>query len=112
MTLAELRTKEVIDVHDGKRLGRVMDIEFCTADSRVTALVVPASGTMRFWDPPTAAAPAVRTAPTGNRRPDVRMRPTSPAKARGPGALLFMHKSIIMAVPNQPTGKGREQWTF
>ena len=34
MTLAELRTKEVIDVHDGKRLGRV--------DSRVTALVVPA----------------------------------------------------------------------
>lgn len=40
MTLAELRTKEVIDVHDGKRLGRVMDIEFCTADSRVTALVV------------------------------------------------------------------------
>ena len=42
MTLAELRTKEVIDVHDGKRLGRVMDIEFCTADSRVTALVVPA----------------------------------------------------------------------
>ena len=33
MTLAELRTKEVIDVHDGKRLGRVMDIEFCTADS-------------------------------------------------------------------------------
>ena len=42
MTLVELRTKEVIDVHDGKRLGRVMDIEFCTADSRVTALVVPA----------------------------------------------------------------------
>ena len=42
VTLAELRTKEVIDVHDGKRLGRVMDIEFCTADSRVTALVVPA----------------------------------------------------------------------
>ena len=42
VTLAELRTKEVIDVQDGKRLGRVMDIEFCTADSRVTALVVPA----------------------------------------------------------------------
>lgn len=42
MTLSELRQKEVIDVHDGKRLGRVMDLEFCTADSRVTALVVPA----------------------------------------------------------------------
>ena len=42
MTLSELRTKEVIDVHDGKRLGRVMDIEFCAESSRVTALVVPA----------------------------------------------------------------------
>lgn len=42
MTLSELRTKEVIDVHDGKRLGKVMDLEFCTADSRITALVVPA----------------------------------------------------------------------
>lgn len=42
MTLAELRTKEVINIRDGKRLGRVMDIEFCVVDSRVTALVVPA----------------------------------------------------------------------
>ncbi|MEG0742895.1 MAG: YlmC/YmxH family sporulation protein [Clostridia bacterium] len=42
MTLSELRTKEVIDVRDGKRLGRVMDLEFCVVDSRVTALVVPA----------------------------------------------------------------------
>ncbi len=42
MTLSELRTKEVIDVQDGKRLGRVMDLEFCASDSRITALVVPA----------------------------------------------------------------------
>ena len=42
MTLSELRTKEVIDVHDGRRLGRVMDLEFCTQSARVTALVVPA----------------------------------------------------------------------
>ncbi len=42
MTLSELRTKEVIDVKDGKRLGRVMDLEFCPSDSRITALVVPA----------------------------------------------------------------------
>ena len=42
MTLSELRTKEVIDVQDGKRLGRVMDLEFCPSDSRITALVVPA----------------------------------------------------------------------
>lgn len=42
MTLAELRTKEVIDIHSGKRLGKVMDLEFCTEDSRITAIVVPA----------------------------------------------------------------------
>lgn len=42
MTLSELRTKEVIDVHDGRRLGRVMDLEFCPQSARVTALVVPA----------------------------------------------------------------------
>lgn len=42
MTLSELRTKEVIDVQDGKRLGRVMDLEFCERTSRITALVVPA----------------------------------------------------------------------
>ena len=41
MTLSELRTKEVIDIHDGKRLGNVMDIEFCETSARVTALVVP-----------------------------------------------------------------------
>lgn len=42
MTLAELRTKDVINVNDGRKLGRVMDIEFCVVDSRITALVVPA----------------------------------------------------------------------
>ena len=42
MTLAELRTKEIIDVHSGKKQGKVMDIEFCAADARVTALVAPA----------------------------------------------------------------------
>ena len=47
MTLSELRTKEVIDVQDGRRLGRVMDLEFCAEDSRVTALVVPAETS--FW---------------------------------------------------------------
>ena len=45
MTLSELRTKEVIDVHDGKRLGRVMDLEFCPQSAKVTALVVPAETT-------------------------------------------------------------------
>ena len=47
MTLSELRTKELIEVEDGKRLGRVMDLEFCVSDSRITALVVPSETT--FW---------------------------------------------------------------
>lgn len=42
MTLSELRTKEVVNVEDGRRLGKVMDLEFCVATSQVTALVVPA----------------------------------------------------------------------
>ena len=45
MTLSELRTKEVIDVQDGRRLGRVMDLEFCPQTSRITALVAPAETT-------------------------------------------------------------------
>jgi len=42
VTLSELKQKEVIDLSDGRRLGRVMDLEFCLKDSRITALVVPA----------------------------------------------------------------------
>ena len=41
MTLAELRLKDVINTQDGRSLGKVIDIEFCLCDGRVTALVVP-----------------------------------------------------------------------
>ena len=41
MSLSELRQKEVINTRDGRSLGRVMDIEFCVCDGRVTAIVVP-----------------------------------------------------------------------
>ncbi len=41
MTLMELRQKAVINTRDGKSLGKVMDIEFCLVDGRVTAIVVP-----------------------------------------------------------------------
>ncbi len=41
MSLSELRQKEVINTRDGRSLGRVMDIEFCICDGRVTAIVVP-----------------------------------------------------------------------
>ncbi len=46
MTLSELRQKDVINTRDGRSLGRVMDIEFCICDGRVTALVVPGSFSM------------------------------------------------------------------
>ncbi len=42
LTLSELREKEVVEVKNGRCLGKVMDLEFCAVDSRITALVVPA----------------------------------------------------------------------
>ena len=41
MSLSELRQTDVINTRDGRSLGKVMDIEFCVLDGRVTALVVP-----------------------------------------------------------------------
>ena len=41
MTLADLHQKDVINTRDGRSLGKVIDIEFCLCDGRVTALVVP-----------------------------------------------------------------------
>lgn len=43
MTLSDLKQKEVINVRDGRSLGRVMDIEFCVCaqSAAVTAIVVP-----------------------------------------------------------------------
>lgn len=43
MTLSDLRQKDVINTRDGRSLGRVMDLEFCLCDGRVTAIVVPGS---------------------------------------------------------------------
>ena len=41
MSLSELRTKDVVNVDTGKKLGKVMDIEFSACDGRVQAIVVP-----------------------------------------------------------------------
>ena len=41
MSLSELRTKDVVNTLDGKRLGKVMDIEFDECSGHVEALVVP-----------------------------------------------------------------------
>lgn len=41
MSLSELRTKDVVNTIDGKRLGKVMDIEFDAHTGTVEAIVVP-----------------------------------------------------------------------
>ena len=41
MSLSDLRAKDVVNVLDGRRMGKVMDIEFDERDGRVEALVVP-----------------------------------------------------------------------
>ena len=41
MSLYELRRKDVINTRDGQCLGKVIDLEFCAHDGRITALVVP-----------------------------------------------------------------------
>ena len=42
MSLSELQDKDVVNVRDGRVLGRVMDLTFCAQDRRVQAIVVPA----------------------------------------------------------------------
>lgn len=41
-TFCELRTKEVINVVDGKKLGNIIDIVFCAETGKIKGLVVPA----------------------------------------------------------------------
>ncbi len=41
MSLSELKTKEVVNVCNGKSLGKVMDIEFTVETGQIEAIVVP-----------------------------------------------------------------------
>ena len=41
LSFSYLRTKEVVNVVDGKRLGRVCDIVFCYPENRVVGIVAP-----------------------------------------------------------------------
>lgn len=41
MSLSELKLKDVVNVDTGKKLGKVMDIEFSACDGCVQAIVVP-----------------------------------------------------------------------
>ena len=42
MSLSELKMKDVVNVETGKKLGKVMDIEFDACTGQVQAIVVPA----------------------------------------------------------------------
>ena len=48
MSFCELRCKTVINVIDGKVLGRVCDIVFSRGTARVLGFVVPGDGAFRF----------------------------------------------------------------
>ncbi|MBQ9943300.1 MAG: YlmC/YmxH family sporulation protein [Clostridia bacterium] len=48
LSLSELRAKDVVNTLDGKRLGKVMDIEFNACTGQVEALVIP--GEFRISD--------------------------------------------------------------
>lgn len=43
-TTEDFREKEVINSADGRRLGFISELEFDTADGRITAIVVPGEG--------------------------------------------------------------------
>jgi YlmC/YmxH family sporulation protein len=43
---SDFRTKEVINIRDGRRLGNIVDMEFSLQEGRITAIVVP--GASRF----------------------------------------------------------------
>ena len=43
-----LRTKEVVNVADGRKLGRVSDVAFCYPENRVTGIVAPGGKSFAF----------------------------------------------------------------
>ena len=48
-SFSELRTKEVINTADGRRLGKVCDLVFCYPKNRVLGIVVPVGRGFGFW---------------------------------------------------------------
>ncbi len=41
MSFSELRTKEVVNTQDGKKLGRICDLLFCYPENKIFGFVVP-----------------------------------------------------------------------
>ncbi len=49
MSFSDLRTKEVINTNDGRRLGKVCDIVFCYPENRVIGIVAPGGKGFSIW---------------------------------------------------------------
>lgn len=49
MSFSDLRTKEVINTNDGRRLGKVCDIVFCYPENRVIGIVAPGGKGLSIW---------------------------------------------------------------
>lgn len=49
ITFLELRCKEVINVIDGKKLGRIIDVLFDTRQSKICGLIVPGDRSFNFF---------------------------------------------------------------
>lgn len=47
LTFSELRSKEVVNMQDGRKLGRACDLVICYPDNRWVGIVVPGSGFFR-----------------------------------------------------------------
>jgi YlmC/YmxH family sporulation protein len=43
MSFSEIRTKEVVNTADGRKLGKVCDVVFCFPENRLLGFVVPGS---------------------------------------------------------------------
>ena len=48
MSFSELRTKEVVNTGDGRRLGKVCDIVFCYPENRLIGIVAPGGKGFRW----------------------------------------------------------------
>lgn len=48
LSFSDLRTKEVINVTDGKKLGKVCDLVFCYPENKVLGIVVPGGKGLSF----------------------------------------------------------------
>lgn len=49
ITFLELRSKEVVNIIDGRKLGRIIDVLFDTRQSRICGVIVPGERSFNFF---------------------------------------------------------------